>query len=262
MICLVRPEVNILSGTFRKFSALPGEVGAPGTSGRHRGEPAGPGLLPEVLEALPESYIRYRTGMKFAGRESWLVFSGTSYAAETALYLRDALALPVDEPALPPLDPPVPVQVPVPPGVDRAAVVAEWPGWWADVLEWCRSRLAPEPAPEPDLQSLPFMDTSPALAARPALRAALAAVADPAHRYFAAKGPPQLPPSMMTNEVVSELEQELRRPAKPFRFVITEVPVQGEVWLPLTERHVLASTRFMASAAARPALRAAFAALV
>jgi len=44
--------------------------------------------------------------------------------------------------------------------------------------------------------------------------------------------------------------------------VFTEVRLQGEVWQPLADRHVLVSTRFMASPAARQAVREAFAPLV
>jgi hypothetical protein len=67
---------------------------------------------------------------------------------------------------------------------------------------------------------------------------------------------------MLEGEVVRDLERELGRPARPFRFVFTEVRLRGEVWQPLADRHVLVSTRFMASPAARQAVRDAFAPLV
>jgi hypothetical protein len=196
--------------------------------------------------------------MKFRGRESWSVMSGGDHAVDTALFIRDALELPLAEPALPALDPPVPVESPA--GVDRAAVAAEWPGWWADILEYCRYPLTAPPGVHPDLHSYPVVETSPALADRPALRAAVAAFTEPAGRYLA--GSAFELPSMMMNEVVDELERELRRPARPFRFVFTEVRLQGDVWRQLTDRHVLASTRFMASPAARAAVREVFAPLV
>jgi hypothetical protein len=63
-----------------------------------------------------------------------------------ALFVRDALALAV--PALPGLDPPVPVLSPD--GADRAAVAAEWPGWRADILEFCRYRLTAPPGTHPE----------------------------------------------------------------------------------------------------------------
>jgi hypothetical protein len=44
---------------------------------------------------------------------------------------------------------------------------------------------------------------------------------------------------------------------KPFRLVITEVPVQGMVWERMTETHVIASQRFLVDPArSAPALRA------
>ena len=57
--------------------------------------------------------------MRFAGRESWQVGHGTNQAVNTALFLRDTLALSVDTvPELPGLEPSVPVFIPR--GVDRA----------------------------------------------------------------------------------------------------------------------------------------------
>jgi hypothetical protein len=197
--------------------------------------------------------------MRLAGRESWVVWSGTDGAAELALFVRDALALPVEEPALPGLEPPVPVLSVD--GVDRAAVAAEWPGWWADILEFCRYRLTAAPGTHPSLDSYPAVETSPALAGRPALRAAIAALTDPVRRYQSGLGF-EVPSSMLAGEVVRDLERELGRRARPFRFVFTEVRLRGEVWQPVADRHVLVSTRFMASPAARQAVRDAFAPLV
>lgn len=197
--------------------------------------------------------------MRFAGRESWLVWSGTEYAVDLALFVRDALALPVGELALPGLDPPV--AVPPVAGVNRAAVAAEWPGWWADILESCRYRLTARPGTHPDLGSYPAVETSPALAGRPALRAAIAAVTEPVQRYHAGHGF-EVPSSTLVAEVVRDLERELGREARPFRFVFTEVRLRGEVWRPVADRHVLVSTRFLASPAARQAVREAFAPLV
>jgi hypothetical protein len=196
--------------------------------------------------------------MRLGGRESWIVWSGTDGAVELALFVRDALALPLDEPALPGLDPPVPVLSVD--GVDRAAVAAEWPGWWADILEYRRYLLTAPPGTHPDLDSYPAVETSPALAGRPALRAAIAALTEPVRRYQT--GSDFEMPSMMVNEVVQDMERELGRRARPFRFVFTEVRLQGEVWQPVADRHVLASTRFMASPAARQAVREAFTGLV
>jgi hypothetical protein len=193
--------------------------------------------------------------MQFAGRESWQVSRGSSLPVDVALYLRDVLALSVDtQPFVPSLDPPVPVAVPA--GVDRAAVTREWPGWWADILEWCRTDVG-SLEPRERLRTVPVADTSPALAHRPALRAALAVLTEPAARYQSALARPPVPPDLAVNEVVDELERELGRRVKPFRFRITEVRVRESMWEPLTATHVLAAQRFVESPAVRPALREA-----
>jgi hypothetical protein len=159
---------------------------------------------------------------------------GGAAPVDLALYVRDVLALSVDvKPFVPGLEPPVAVIVPA--GVDRAAVAEEWTGWWADILEWCRGEAQPE------------------MADRPALRTALAALTEPAERYRSAVQGRR--PTLIVNEVVSELEQELGRRAKPFRFRITEVSVCEPLWEPLTPTHVLASARFADSDDSRPALR-------
>jgi len=195
--------------------------------------------------------------MRLLGQESWQVESGTQLAVDMALYVRDALGLPVDsDPVLPGLDPAVPVSVPD--GVDPAAVAAEWSGWWGDVLAWCRADVARDARSA--FETLPVADSSPALRHRPALRVALAALTEPAARYQSTLARPG-PPSMVVNDLVSELERTLGRPAKPFRLVITEVRVRGATWHRLTAQHVLTSTRFLASEAARPALRDVLASL-
>jgi hypothetical protein len=87
------------------------------------------------------TFTRDTGGMRFAGRESWQVSHGTSHTVNTALFVRDTLALSVETvPELPGLDPSVPVVVPA--GVDRAAAAEEWLGWWADVLDHARAELA------------------------------------------------------------------------------------------------------------------------
>jgi hypothetical protein len=193
--------------------------------------------------------------MKVAGRESWEVSRGSDLPVDMALYVRDALALSVDtRPFVPSLDPSVPVSAPA--GVDRAAVAREWPGWWADILEYCRTDVRTLD-PRERLRSVPVVDTSPALAHRPALRAALAVLTEPAARYQSALARHRVPPGLMVNEIVSELERELGRRVKPFRFRITEVRVREPMWEPLTATHVLASQRFVESEAVRPALREA-----
>ena len=101
--------------------------------------------------------------MRFA-REVSGISHGVSLGLLAALYVRDSLALSVDvEPHVPGLDPSLPVQVP--PGTDRAAVTAEWPGWWADALDACRRGAEPETPEDAE-----------ALLTRPASRAVVLAL--------------------------------------------------------------------------------------
>ncbi|WP_433266572.1 hypothetical protein ACQPZF_41215 [Actinosynnema sp. CS-041913] len=189
--------------------------------------------------------------MRFAGRESWQVSHGTNQTVNTALFLRDTLALSVDTvPELPGLDPSVPVFVP--PGVDRSGAAEEWLGWWADVLDHARTEL---PAGSP-------IDVSgPSLAVRPCLRAAVLALRQAAAEYervYSGRSPGALP----IGEVVRGVESRIGRYVKPFRLVITVVSVQGLVWERMTESHVIASERYLNDPArCAPALRAVVEAL-
>ncbi|MFC6091468.1 hypothetical protein [Saccharothrix lopnurensis] len=192
--------------------------------------------------------------MGFAGRESWQVSHGTSRAVTTALFLRDTLALSVDTvPELPGLDPGVPVVVPA--GVDRAAAAGEWLGWWADVLDHARAGSPPD-----DPSDVPDDPSGTSLRVRPALRAAVLALRPAAadhHRRTAAS-----PQALPIGEVVRGVEHRLGRHVRPFRLVITEVPVRGPVWERATAAHVIASRHFLGDPAlSAPALRAAVEAL-
>lgn len=187
--------------------------------------------------------------MRFAGRESWQVGHGTNQAVNTALFLRDTLALSVDTvPELPGLDPSVPVFVP--PGVDRAGVTEEWLGWWADVLDHARAEAPVEP------RSIPTNEESASLMTRPALRAAVRALRQPAASWEEARAQRGHPGALPVGEVVRGVEVRLGRQVKPFRLVITDVPVQGLVWERMTPTHVIASQRFLEDPArCAPALR-------
>ncbi len=190
------------------------------------------------------TFARDTGDMRFAGRESWQVSHGTNQTVNTALFIRDTLALSVETvPELPGLDPSVPVVVP--PGVDRAAAAEEWLGWWADVLDHARAEL-PSSAPDDP--------TGPSLQIRPALRAAVLALGAAAveydHRYATSRG------ALPIGEVVRGVETRIGRYVRPFRLVITEVPVQGLVWERMTDSHVIASQRFLSDPArSAPALR-------
>ncbi|MFD9740905.1 hypothetical protein [Umezawaea sp. NPDC059074] len=188
--------------------------------------------------------------MRFAGRESWQVGHGTNQAVNTALFLRDTLALSVDTvPELPGLDPSVPVFVPR--GVDRAGVTDEWLGWWADVLDHARAETPV------DARSIPTNEDSTSLLTRPALRAAVRALRESAAAWQTGRGQSPRPGALPIGEVVRGVEVRLGRQVKPFRLVITDVPVQGLVWERMTPTHVIASQRFLSDPArCAPALRA------
>lgn len=192
------------------------------------------------------TFARDTGGMRFAGRESWQISCRTDQTVTTALFLRDTLALSVDTvPELPGLDPSVPVVVP--PGVDRAGAAGEWLGWWADVLDHARGDLTSGAPDDP---------ASPSLRSRPALRAAVLALA-PAAAEFDRRNVPS-GHALPIGDVVRGVENRLGRYVRPFRLVITEVPVQGLVWERLTDTHVIASRRFLSDPAlSAPALRAA-----
>jgi hypothetical protein len=175
--------------------------------------------------------------MRFAGRQSWQVEHGTNLAVNTALFLRDTLALSVDtRPHLPGLDPSVPVLVP--PGVDRAGITREWPGWWDEVLEFARAESIGE------LTEFPVHEGASVLARRPALRTAIVALRDLAARYEAQRAK-VAPGGVPIGEVVRGVEVGMGRPVRPFRLVITEVRVQGMVWERLTPAHVIASEHLL-----------------
>ncbi|HEX6357253.1 hypothetical protein [Actinophytocola sp.] len=180
-------------------------------------------------------------------KDSWRVDRRDEGSIDLALYVRDALALSDDvQPVVPNLTPSVAVTVPA--GVDRNTVVEEWPGWWADLLQWCRDQGEHDP-------SEPVDDIAPALDGRPALRVALEVFKEPAARHRTAANRARARPTSNVTRVVKELEQELGREAKPFHLVITEVSVNEPMWAPLTPTHVLASVGFTDTEAARPVLR-------
>jgi hypothetical protein len=170
--------------------------------------------------------------MRFRGTQSWQVSWGDGGIARTALYLRDALSLPA-APEIPPLIPAVAAAD----GVDRAAVAAQWPGWWADVLAFLSG--GPDDPRERHLL-LPVRPDSPALAARPAIRAALDVLGPLAARHPR----PRRPQRRDIAGIVRAREAKLGRPARPFRLVVTELSVDGLVMHRVSDRHLLVSTRF------------------
>jgi hypothetical protein len=166
---------------------------------------------------------------------------GSEHAVDLALYVRDALALSVDtDPALPQLEPSVPISVPT--GVDRDVVRQQWPDWWAEVLAYPRSE--PPEDPQEQLASHPGNESSPSLIGRPELRTAVQALNRPAAEYVAEQVNHTTPRFSGVGEIVRELEAERGRKARPFRLTVTEARVAGVIWHRLTADHVLISTRF------------------
>ncbi|KOV89028.1 hypothetical protein [Nocardia sp. NRRL S-836] len=178
--------------------------------------------------------------MRFA-REVSGISHGVSLGLLTTLYVRDGLALSVDvEPHVPGLEPPLPVRVPA--GVDRAAVTAEWPGWWADALDACTRGV--EPTVPEDAE---------ALLTRPACRAAVLALKPGIERLHRAQSPAALP----IGDVLRGVESRIGRWAQSVELHIAEVPVEGLLWERIAPAHVLASSRFLGDPArTAPALRA------
>lgn len=178
--------------------------------------------------------------MKFA-REVSGISHGVSLGLLAALYVRDSLALSVDvEPHVPGLDPSLPVQVPL--GTDRAAVTAEWPGWWNDALDACRRGAEPLTAEDAE-----------ALLTRPASRAVVLALKPGIERLHQVQSPAALP----MGDVLRGIESRIGRWAQSVELHIAEVPVDGLLWERIAPAHVLASTRFLNDPArTAPALRA------
>ncbi|MFJ5988005.1 hypothetical protein [Lentzea sp. NPDC092896] len=178
--------------------------------------------------------------MRFA-REVSGISHGVSLGLLAALYVRDSLALSVDvEPHVPGLDPSLPVQVPL--GTDRAAVTAEWPGWWADALDACRRGA--EPATPEDAE---------ALLTRPASRAVVLALKPGIEQLHRVQSPAALP----IGDVLRGIESRIGRWAQSVELHIAQVPVEGLLWERIAPAHVLASTHFLNDPArTAPALRA------
>jgi hypothetical protein len=180
--------------------------------------------------------------MELMGTRSWQISWGTGNVVRHALYVRDALTLSV-APEIPALIPPVAVAVPD--EVDQVRVAGEWPGWWADVLSF----VADDPGDQRErYASFPMRPESPALAGRPAIRAALAVLVPLAAQHFRRPTPEGTVRGRGRNigELVEAREIVLGRKARPFRLVVTEMPVDGLVWHRVANHHVLVSARFAA----------------
>ncbi|MDT8910528.1 hypothetical protein [Amycolatopsis sp. PS_44_ISF1] len=199
---------------------------------------------------------------------SWRASWGSELEVDIALYLRDVLALSVEDgQVLPPVEPAVPVRIP--PAVDRAEVQAQWAGWWNDLLTSLRGRGEPGPrAPRGRFRRPVPGDGS-------AIDRAAQHFAPAASRHFAAArgsglrdGRDPAAPGFYRRHIlagdrlgqlVRETEVDLGRRAHPFRLSVIEISVAGRVWARTAEDQILVSSRF---AEDPPALEAAMRAVI
>ncbi len=183
---------------------------------------------------------------------------GSETEVDVALYIRDALALSVDEgQVLPPVEPRVPVHIPA--GIDRGAVQEQWADWWVDLLAYLRNREDPDP------RNPRSRYRRPALSDGSAMRKAVELFTAPAARHFAAaRGPAfrgsgdapegspwapgfyrrQIVAGERLGQLVREAEVRQGRRAYPFRLNVIEISVAGHVWFRAAEDQVLVSSRF------------------
>ncbi|WP_206784331.1 hypothetical protein [Amycolatopsis sp. MtRt-6] len=195
--------------------------------------------------------------MRLENTTSWRAGWSSENEVDVALYIRDALALSVSEgQVLPPVEPQVPVHVP--PGVDRAAVQAQWADWWVDLLAFLRNREDPDP------RSARARYGRTALAPGSAMRQAVDFFAADAARHFAnARGPAlrgaheppggtpwapgfyrrQIVAGERLGQLVREAEVRQGRRAYPFRLNVIEISVAGSIWLRTAEDQLLVSSR-------------------
>jgi hypothetical protein len=205
---------------------------------------------------------------------SWRVGWTSESEIDVALYIRDALALTVDEKqVLPPVEPRVPVHIP--PGLDRKAVQGQWAGWWTDLLAYLRNRE------DPELRGPRSRGRHPVTADGAEMRRAVELFTPVAARHFAtARGPAfrgvgdsangvtpwapgfyrrQIVAGERLGELVREAEVRLSRRAYPFRLNVIEIPVAGRVWYRAADDQILVSSRFAENG---PELEAALRAVI
>jgi hypothetical protein len=165
------------------------------------------------------------------GGSNWLIKWGDRQAMTSVLWLRDAAGLAPDlDPAIPPLEPAVPVVLEL---ADLAGphTTAQWTGLWLGLWEgrledWFALRMLGPPGFE-------LLDRSPELRALVAAGFEDAVRWSTAHRPLAPNVSRRTPhESREAGSVVKQLEGELGRQARDFDFVITVLPVAGRVfWL-------------------------------
>lgn len=186
--------------------------------------------------------------MRFANSTSWRASWGSDDEVDVALYMRDALALSVEEDqVLPPVEPSVPVRIP--PGVDREAIQAQWSDWWVDLMAFLSS------SDDPDPRGSGARYRRPALGPDSAMRKAMADFAELAAEHKRRGRAPawqrETAAGGLVGELVAEAEQRLERQSRPFSLTFIEISVAGSVWRHISDDHILVSARL---AEDRPAL--------
>ncbi|GAA4537945.1 hypothetical protein [Amycolatopsis samaneae] len=195
--------------------------------------------------------------MRLENTTSWRVGWTSESVVDVALYVRDALALSVEDgPVLPPVEPDVPVHIP--PGLDRAAVQREWAAWWDELLASLRARDDPDPRGrhrraglEADTATRHAIEYFTASASRhfassrgPALRGAGDRSGEGGTPWAPGFYRRQIVAGERLGQLVREAEVRLGRRAYPFRLSVIEISVAGPVWLRVAEDQVLVSSRF------------------
>jgi hypothetical protein len=168
---------------------------------------------------------------------TWTLQIGVRPDVRTALFLRDVLALSVSDDPYPPTDPWVPV-LPAP-GVDRAAVEAEWLHWFDGILDGMS------------------LGDDRWMARWPAVCRALGALIEPIRQWDAQLTRHELrhgrhrdSSRMWITDLVGEVGSELARAVRPFHLMITELPVRGQFWMRRGFNQVLASPALIDNTAA------------
>lgn len=210
--------------------------------------------------------------MQLDNPTSWRASWGSEHQIDLALYLRDVLALSVDDgQVLPPVEPAVPVRIP--PAINRAEVQAQWSGWWTDLLTFLRGRG------ESGTRAQRTRLRRPVPGDGSAIDLAVQHFAPAASRHFAAARGSGLrdgqnPGAQLSapgfyrrhilagdrlGQLVRETEVDLGRRANPFRLSVIEISVAGRIWTRTAQDQILVSSRFAEDA---PALEAAMRAVV
>jgi hypothetical protein len=130
--------------------------------------------------------------------------------------------------------------------IDRARIARQWQDWWATTLR-TPTDLTGSLAPLEPLEPPGFHE----LGERPELRQLTAHLFDRAQRWANESELRRLSEQLRgarleLADVVAEVERDLGRPARPFRFRITGLPVAGRRAWPIDANHVVMTRNLLA----------------